>query len=90
MMASSTRDADGADAEIRLWQDDDWWVARDVETGVTTQGETREAALQNLDDTVELYEGERGREPTEEELRELGIDSADNTTGDDAPPDVLD
>lgn len=89
-MASSTRDADTPDAEIRLWQEEDWWVARDVETGVTTQGETREAALQNLDDAVELYEGERGREPTDEELRELGIDPADNTTGEEAPPDVLD
>jgi predicted RNase H-like HicB family nuclease len=89
-MASSTRDADAAEAEIRLWQEGDWWVARDVETGVTTQGETREDALQNLDDAVELYEGERGREPTEDELRELGIDPADNTTGEESPPDVLD
>lgn len=89
-MASSTRDgADHAD-EIRLWPEDDWWVATDVETGITTQGESRSAALENLDEAVALHEGETGREPTDEELRELDINPADNTTGDEEPPDVLD
>lgn len=89
-MASSTRDADAHDAEIRLWREDDGWVAQDVETGVTTQGESREAALQHLDDAVALYHEEAGRSPTAEELRELGVHSAENTTGDEEPPDVLD
>ena len=88
-MASSTRDGDANDGEIRLWQEDDWWIAKDVDTGVTTQGESRTAALENLDDAVAVYKGERGHEPTEEELREMGIDPADNTTGDQEPPDVL-
>jgi len=89
-MASSTRDGDIHDGEIRLWQEDDWWIARDVETGVTTQGESREAALENLDDAVALYDGDRGRAPTDEELRAAGIDPADNTTGNRDLPDVLD
>ena len=59
-MASSTRDGDLHDGEIRLWQEDDWWIGRDVETGVTTQGESRQAALENLDDAVALHDGERG------------------------------
>ncbi|WP_336001418.1 type II toxin-antitoxin system HicB family antitoxin [Halorientalis halophila] len=89
-MASSTRDGDAHDGEIRLWREEDWWVARDVETGVTTQGPSREEALANLDEAVALHEGDTGREPTDAELRELGIDPADNTTGDREPPDVLD
>jgi predicted RNase H-like HicB family nuclease len=88
-MASSTRDGDPHDAEIRLWREDDWWVAKDVETGVTTQGKSREAALANLDEAVALHNDEVGREPTDEELREMGIDPADNTTGEKEPPDVL-
>lgn len=83
-MASSTRDGDAHHGEIRLWQDEDWWIAKDVETGVTTQGEFREATLANLDEAVALHEGKIGRAPTDEELRELGIDPADNSTGDHA------
>lgn len=89
-MASSTRDGEVHDDEIHLWREDDWWIATDVETGVTTQGPSREAALDNLDEAVALYDGEIGREPTEEELREVGIDPSDNVTGEQEPPDVLD
>lgn len=89
-MASSTRDGDAHDGEIRLWREGDWWIAEDVETGVTTQGESRVTALENLDDAVAVHTGERGSEPTDEELREIGIDPADNTTGEQDPPDVLD
>jgi len=63
------------------------WVARDEETGVASQGETRAEALENLDEAVALYRGETGREPTDEELREVGVDPADNTSGE--LPDVL-
>lgn len=88
-MASSTRDGEAHDGEIRLWREDDWWIARDVDRGVTTQGPSREAALKNLDEAIALHEGDIGRAPTDEELRELGINPADNTTGDEEPPDVL-
>jgi predicted RNase H-like HicB family nuclease len=77
------------DGEIRLWPEDDWWIAKYVETGVTTHGESRESALSNLDEAVALYRGEIGHEPTEEELRELGIHPENNTTGDRALPDWL-
>lgn len=87
-MASSTQDSDRED-EIRMWREGDSWVITDVETGVTTQGDTREEALEMLDDAVALHRGEIGREPTEEELRELGIDPEDNTTGDTEPPEFM-
>jgi len=73
-MTSSTRDGEPREDEIRLWREDDWWIASDVETGVTTQGESRDKALENLDEAVALHRGEIGHEPTDEELRELGID----------------
>ncbi len=89
-MASSTRNGDDQDDEIRLWREDDWWIARDVTTGVTTQGRSRAAALENLDEAVALQEGEVGREPTDDELRSAEIDPDQNVTGDTEPPDVLD
>lgn len=46
--------------EIRLIEEDDgWWSAIDEETGVASQGETRQAALENLDEAVELTEDSR-------------------------------
>jgi hypothetical protein len=89
-MTSSTQDGNGHDGEIRLWQEDDWWIAKNVETGVTTQGKSRAAARENLDDAVAPHDGERDRAPTSEELQAAGIDSADNITGEQNPPDVLD
>ena len=79
-MASSTRDGNlDHDDEIRMWREDDGWVITDVETGVTTQGETREEALAMLDEAVALYHGDSGEPidtPEEERaaLREMGID----------------
>lgn len=40
--------------QITLTREDDWWVAKDDDTGVASQGPTREAALENLDEAVEL------------------------------------
>lgn len=88
-MASSTEDGSVYEGEIRLWREEGWWIAKDVETGVTTQGASRDEALANLDEAVALHNGEIGREPTDEELREFGIDAAENTTGEQEPPDVL-
>ena len=61
-------------------EDDEWWIARDEDTGVTTQGQTREQALANLDEAVAGYYG-AGEEPSEEELREIGIDPDANRSG---------
>lgn len=65
---------------ITLTREDDWWVARDTDTGVVTQGRTSHEALENLEEAVAGYRGE-GREPTDDELRELGIDPDDNVSG---------
>ncbi len=75
MMASSTRPEDASRAdEVHLWREEETWVAKDVETGVASQGDTREEALAMLDEAVALHEGETGRPVTDEDLRKLGID----------------
>lgn len=67
--------------EIRLIEEDDgWWSAIDEETGVASHGETRTAALENLDEAVSLHRGEIGQPVTDDDLRELGIDP--DTVGD--------
>lgn len=46
--------------EIRLVEEEDgWWSAIDERTGVASQGATREEALDNLDEAVELTEEAR-------------------------------
>jgi predicted RNase H-like HicB family nuclease len=87
-MASSTRDSDAAhDDEIRMWREDGMWVITDVETGVTTQGETREEALEMVDEAVALHTGEIGEPVTDEDLREMGIDPTES--GDRELPDFM-
>lgn len=66
-----------------------WWTARDEETGVASQGETRREALANLDEAVALYRGEVGHEPTDEELAELGVDPEVARSQGDELPNVL-
>jgi predicted RNase H-like HicB family nuclease len=67
--------------EITLAEEDDgWWSAVDEATGVASQGPSREAALENLDEALDGYHGE-GDAPSDEELLEVGIDPADNTSG---------
>jgi predicted RNase H-like HicB family nuclease len=63
------------DPTITLTDEGEWWVARDTETGVASQGRTRTAALENLDEAVALHRGERGEQIEDEEafLREIGI-----------------
>ena len=55
-------------------KEDGWWTAREETRGLVTQGETRDEALANLDDVIDAVENEAGRPPTDEELRETGID----------------
>jgi predicted RNase H-like HicB family nuclease len=79
-MASSTQDSNlDREDEIRMWREGDSWVITDVETGVTTQGDTREEALEMLDDAVALHNGKKGESidtPEQERaaLRDLGVD----------------
>lgn len=65
---------------ITLTREDEWWVAKDEETGVVSQGKSRQTALENLDEALQGYHGE-GERPSEEDLRELGIDPERNTSG---------
>ncbi|MFP8957054.1 type II toxin-antitoxin system HicB family antitoxin [Natrialbaceae archaeon A-CW3] len=88
-MASSAENGESRREEIRLWREDDWWIATDVASGITTQGHSRTVALANLDEAIALQNGTIGDKPTEAELREMGIDPEDNTTGTQEPPDVL-
>ncbi|UWG48141.1 HicB family component of toxin-antitoxin system,antitoxin, predicted inactivated nuclease of the RNAse Hfold [Halanaeroarchaeum sp. HSR-CO] len=90
---SSKSDGDGeeytAPTHISLERstEGDVWLVRDEETGVATEGETREEALEMLDDAVAAFKDEKGREPTDEELRDVGIDPRENTSGN--LPDIL-
>lgn len=65
------------------------WTARDEATGVASQGETRQRALENLDEAVALYRDEIGHEPTDEELRDMGVDPEVARSQDEELPDVL-
>ena len=40
---------------VVVWREEDMYVAREVATGVTSQGRTVEEALENLREALELY-----------------------------------
>jgi hypothetical protein len=91
-MASSTDASDAGEQvrTIRLVENPDGqWTARDLDAEISAQGATREAALDALDEVVAALAGESGHEPTDEEIRALGVDpdTARSTGGD--LPDVL-
>lgn len=71
-------EADGhggpSNISLSLADDGETWVAVDEDTGVASQGETREEALAMLDEAVALHEGEAGEPVTDEGLEEWGID----------------
>ena len=70
----------GVEPTITLTDEGEWWVAKDTETGVTSQGQTRRDALDNLDEALAGYRGE-GEEPSDEDLRDLGIDPENDESG---------
>lgn len=70
---------------IMLTEEDGWWIAREQELGLTTQGETRSEALESLDAVVAAVENDTGRPPTDAELRALGIDPDENQPGGELP-----
>jgi hypothetical protein len=90
-MARADRgDADAPDREIRLLKNPDGrWTARDLSVEVTAQGESREAALNNLDAVIEAVAGDGGHAPTDEEINALGVDPDVARSQDDDLPDVL-
>jgi len=88
-MARANR-PDNTGREIRLVENPDGqWTARDLEAEVTAQGETRAAALAALDEVVAALAGEAGHEPTDEELRELGVEPGAAREQGDELPDIL-
>lgn len=54
--------ASAPDSSITISRDGEWYVAKDEDTGVTSQGETRAEALANLSEAIELY-----NEPVDED-----------------------
>jgi len=91
MSTDSATNGDASNAKITLLENDDgWWTARDETRGLTTQGETRRDALENLDEVIDAVEDDVGRPPTDEELRKAGIDpEANRRSGRGDLPDVL-
>lgn len=88
-MARADR-GDDSGREIRLVENPDGqWTARDCQLEVTAQGESRAAALSNLDAVVEAVAGDGGHEPTDAELRELGVDPDTARSQGEELPDVL-
>jgi len=77
---SPTNDDMPTGTTITLTREDEWWVAKDEDTGVVSQGKSRQDALENLDEALQGYHGE-GEPPSEDELRELGVDPEQNTSG---------
>ena len=80
---------------IILIEEDDWWVAKNENAGkhgVASQGRTREEALENLDEASAALNGEEWP-PTDEELRQIGIDPEEDDRrrgeGNGELPDVL-
>jgi predicted RNase H-like HicB family nuclease len=72
--------------------EDGWWTARNIKVGVSSQGPTKQEALENLEEAVALHKGEIGEEVSEDEqeevLRDLGIDP-DELDGDRELPEFM-
>lgn len=89
-MATDVDQDDGRLRDIHLVQNPDGhWTARDVTLELAAQGCSREEALRALDDIVEVVHEDGGHVPTDEELRELGVDPDIARTQDEELPDVL-
>ncbi|MUW13210.1 type II toxin-antitoxin system HicB family antitoxin [Halorubrum sp. CBA1125] len=89
-MATKANRDDGRRRDIRLIQNpDDQWTARDLDHELSAQGATREAALDALDDVVAAAHGDGGHPPTDEELRDLGVEPDAARQQRDDLPDVL-
>ncbi|MBP1924123.1 putative RNase H-like HicB family nuclease [Halorubrum alkaliphilum] len=90
MARADSGSSDTPEREIRLVKNPDGqWTARDLRVGVTAQGKSRDVALDNLDAVIEAVEGDGGRSPTDEEIRDLGADPEVAQSQSDELPDVL-
>jgi hypothetical protein len=76
--------------EIRLVENPDGqWTARDLDAELSAQGATRDEALDALDRVVAAVDGDAGHDPTDEEIRALGVDPEVARYQGDELPDVL-
>lgn len=83
-------ESEGASREIRLLKNPDGrWTARDIQVGVSAQGEARASALSNLDAVVRAVEDDGGHEPSDKEIRGLGVEPETARNQDGELPDVL-
>lgn len=41
--------------QIEIKKEDNWFVAIDTESGISSQGKTKQEAISNLKEAVELY-----------------------------------
>jgi predicted RNase H-like HicB family nuclease len=90
MARADAGESESPDREIRLLKNPDGqWTARELRVGVTAQGESREVALENLDAVVEAVESDGGHPPTDDEIRDLGVEPDVARSQDDGLPDVL-
>ncbi|QAU11513.1 type II toxin-antitoxin system HicB family antitoxin [Halorubrum sp. BOL3-1] len=90
MARANSGNSDPPDREIRLVKNPDGqWTARDLRVRVTAQGKSRDVALDNLDAVIEAVEGDGGRTPTDEEIRDLDVDPEVARSQSDELPDVL-
>lgn len=90
MARADPRDSDSPTREISLIENPDGqWTARDLRAEVSAQGESRDAALDNLDAVVEAVENDAGSPPTDDEIRDLGVDPELARSQNDDLPDVL-
>ena len=90
MARADSGDLDSPDREIRLVKNPDGqWTARDLRVGVTAQSKTRDVAIDNLDAVIEAVESDGGRSPTDEEIRDPGVDPEIARSQSDELPDVL-
>jgi predicted RNase H-like HicB family nuclease len=56
-MSAQARRVDSAHtSSVTITKEEEWFVARDEETGVASQGKTRPEALANLAAAIELHE----------------------------------
>lgn len=72
--------------QIRLIENSDGtWIARDLSMNVSAQGKTRDSAFAALDDVIPTVAGTSGHEPSDEQLRELGVDPEAARSQDELP-----
>jgi len=77
---------------LSLSEDGEVWVAKDEDTGVASQGETREQALENLDEAVAGFHGAAESVDSWEEkkavLEDLGLDADEVQAAREEAPDT--